>query len=433
MTRSGDGPAIAVIELIDADGGVEREVPVGDGGLVIGRGEGELRFPEDGSLAPRQARIAASAAGLRVEDLGGGSGVWLRLRGPEGHMLAERDQLWLGAQLLLVQRSADGWQLRHHGPDGRFRAAYAVPESGLFIGRTSDLVLDAEDGMLSRRHAQIVREGDGLRFHDRGAHNGSWLRITAPEPIAEGDELRVGTRRLRLAALPAPVVETPALVETPDAAGAGTDSEATVFVPAPASEPEPEPPRATGLAARLKRLGRDARPSGVGVGAASGAPGAEPELPDGLSAAPDTEPEPSGATPSEEPSVGLIDAAPDAPNVPDVEVPRGGESAGWACVVLEDGGESVTLEGAAGSTILDLVRAAGLERGRLVDWECGDGGCGVCVLAVVEGADRLDPPDPATGEVKTIQITEQVAPDPDRYRLACLARVRGAVRLRKMT
>jgi ferredoxin len=101
--------------------------------------------------------------------------------------------------------------------------------------------------------------------------------------------------------------------------------------------------------------------------------------------------------------------------------------------VLEDAGESVTLEGAAGSTILELVRAAGLERGRLVDWECGDGGCGVCVLAVVDGADQLDPPDPATGEMKTIQITEQVAPDPDRYRLACLARVRGAVRLRKMT
>jgi ferredoxin len=34
--------------------------------------------------------------------------------------------------------------------------------------------------------------------------------------------------------------------------------------------------------------------------------------------------------------------------------------------------------------------------------------------------------------MKTIQITEQVVPDPRRYRLACMARVRGTVRLRKL-
>ena len=54
------------------------------------------------------------------------------------------------------------------------------------------------------------------------------------------------------------------------------------------------------------------------------------------------------------------------------------------------------------------------------------------VRGVVEGADRMDPPDPASGEMKTIQITEQVVPDASKYRLACLARVRGPVRLRRL-
>ena len=102
-------------------------------------------------------------------------------------------------------------------------------------------------------------------------------------------------------------------------------------------------------------------------------------------------------------------------------------------VVIDSDQGSISLTVEAGKTVLDAVREAGLTQGDPVDWECGDGGCGVCIVGVVEGADRMDPPDAATGEMKTIQITEQVVPDPKLYRLACLARVRGTVRLRKMT
>jgi ferredoxin len=102
-------------------------------------------------------------------------------------------------------------------------------------------------------------------------------------------------------------------------------------------------------------------------------------------------------------------------------------------IVLDSEQGSISLEVEPGTTVLEAVQQAGLERGQPVDWECEDGGCGVCIVGVVEGADRMDPPDPASGEMQTIQITEQVAPDPKKYRLACLARVRGAVRLRKLT
>ncbi len=81
---------------------------------------------------------------------------------------------------------------------------------------------------------------------------------------------------------------------------------------------------------------------------------------------------------------------------------------------------------------VDVVQEAGLERGEPVDWECADGGCGVCVMGIVDGADQLEPPMAATGEMRTIQVTEQVVPDPTQYRFACLARVRGTARLRNL-
>ena len=115
------------------------------------------------------------------------------------------------------------------------------------------------------------------------------------------------------------------------------------------------------------------------------------------------------------------------------DVPAKPVSRELVLLVIDSDSGSVSLEVEAGKTVLEAVQEAGLERGEPVDWECGDGGCGVCVVGVVEGADRLAPPDPATGEMKTIQITEQVAPDPMKYRLACLARVRGTVRLKKLT
>ena len=102
-------------------------------------------------------------------------------------------------------------------------------------------------------------------------------------------------------------------------------------------------------------------------------------------------------------------------------------------LVLDSEAGSVALEVEAGQTVLEAVQGAGLERGDPVDWECGDGGCGVCVMQVLEGANRLDPPDPSSGEMKTIQIAERLVPDPQKYRLACLARIRGTVRLRKLT
>ncbi|MGH9288195.1 MAG: FHA domain-containing protein [Acidimicrobiales bacterium] len=60
----------------------------------------------------------------------------------------------------------------------------------------SDIFLD--DITVSRRHAEIVREGGGYVVRDVGSLNGTYLNRERVEsaPLADGDELQIGTFKL---------------------------------------------------------------------------------------------------------------------------------------------------------------------------------------------------------------------------------------------
>jgi len=373
-----------VLQRLTADGAVAKEVVLEQGGFGIGRVGDGFPCPDDSAMADHHARIQLNQGKVVVGDSGEGSGVWLRIQGLEGRLLQGRDQIWLGGQILVMDHKGAEWKIRHHGPDGRLLKSYGVPVAGLLIGRKSDLVLDAEDARLSRRHAQLVPEGGELRLYDRGARNGTYLKLTTDEELADGDEFRLSANLFRLVAR--------------GGLDAGDGSQTSVELePEAQSEAQREKRRGSpGLAAHLRSLGH-----GVAIG---------PDVSSGPNAS-SADPTPDGVGQE-------ADSSPEAEQ---------------CLLVLDSDSGSISLEISAGQTVLEAVIEAGLERGDPVDWECGDGGCGVCVMGVVEGADRLDPADPATGEMRTIQITEQVVPDPRKYRLACLARVRGTVRLRKLT
>jgi ferredoxin/pSer/pThr/pTyr-binding forkhead associated (FHA) protein len=494
MMTSGDATegASIILEVLAGDGRVERSVEIGDGPFSIGRAGEGLSCPDDDQMARHHARLERQDGALQIADTGEGSGVWLRIRGADGRRLESEDQLWLGAQILVVRQEESGWQLRHHGPSGRLVAVHRMPATGIFIGRSSDLVLDPGDTRLSRRHAQIVHEGAGLRFYDRGAHNGSFVRLTRQAEVSPGDEFRLATQRFRIALAPASVAAPPEqprtqdpaeplarqsapkqpdaarpslasrlrrmareqhadAVSPPDPSPAAAVPPEPLHDPSPAARERPEPERpGAGDADELSDTARERsealsdtvrerpeslrdtlREQSTNVEEIAPAPGDEPvgdavdlvEEPTIVSVPSDGEGLDVGET--------LRAPRPDAPSRGEAGG-AGGETEASALLVIDTDEESVSLEVEPGTTVLEAIRAAGIERGRLIDWECEDGGCGVCVMGVVEGADRLDPPDPGSDEMKTIQITEQVAPDPNRYRLACLARVRGTVRLRRL-
>jgi DNA-binding winged helix-turn-helix (wHTH) protein len=63
------------------------------------------------------------------------------------------------------------------------------------IGRDSQSALWIDDSSVSRRHAQVVVADGRARLEDLESKNGTLLngrRISKPEPLADGDEIRVG-------------------------------------------------------------------------------------------------------------------------------------------------------------------------------------------------------------------------------------------------
>lgn len=88
------------------------------------------------------------------------------------------------------------------------------------IGRAADCELCLDDPFLSRYHARLVLDGDGLKVEDLGSANGTYVngeRISAPIDVGEGDVVRVSGTELSL--VTAPSAEAPP--ERPAAAAAG--------------------------------------------------------------------------------------------------------------------------------------------------------------------------------------------------------------------
>ncbi len=66
------------------------------------------------------------------------------------------------------------------------------------IGRSPDCDVFLDDVTVSRKHALLVREGDGFRIEDQGSLNGTFVnkrRIDAAT-LKDGDELQIGKYRL---------------------------------------------------------------------------------------------------------------------------------------------------------------------------------------------------------------------------------------------
>ena len=73
---------------------------------------------------------------------------------------------------------------------------YPLAEGDNLLGRGEDCLLALPSGKVSRRHARIrVARGEAV-LEDLGSKNGSYVddrRVSGPTPLADGDEIRLGS------------------------------------------------------------------------------------------------------------------------------------------------------------------------------------------------------------------------------------------------
>lgn len=94
------------------------------------------------------------------------------------------------------------------GPAGRLVAetggSVSVPDGTTLIGREATLGLSLPDpSTLSRRHAELVRQGDHLLVRDLGSTNGTYVngrKIDSDTPLSVGDAVQFGAVRFRVEA-----------------------------------------------------------------------------------------------------------------------------------------------------------------------------------------------------------------------------------------
>ena len=65
------------------------------------------------------------------------------------------------------------------------------------LGRDDDVTM-VDDATVSRRHALVVVDADGVTIEDLGSRNGTWLadqQLTGRAPVREGETIRLGSAR----------------------------------------------------------------------------------------------------------------------------------------------------------------------------------------------------------------------------------------------
>lgn len=350
-TEPGDAKrSVTQLVSLQADGTVDASFPITKDTTSIGRAGTEMLFSEDVYMADHHATLLRRGEQYLIEDTGTGSGVWIRVPAGQGRLLAEGDTVWIGGQILVASKSAEGWSVSHYNSNGELRAAHPIGEKGILVGRGTSIPLDAADMGLSRRHAQCRLEGGHLNIFDLGSTNGTYLKLTRPQVLSNGDELRVASKRFRFESV------------TQAAKLSRSDIVVDVALP-PASLAAPAPVVAEAMMAAT--IEHQDYPVSFGV-------------------APDQD---------------LLHAYFDYLRLrfPD-------------CKVSSKGEPKEHMDEPLG-------------------WDCKVGLCGACAVQIVEGVEHVAPVDPGSPEMKTIANVVGLDPDPRKYRLACLAKISGPVKL----
>ena len=210
------GPKLA---LLGETGQVTQTFNLGAGEGIVGRADGELRFPDDVFMSPVHAQFAVRDAQVYVRDLGSRNGTWVFLDAPQ--KLADGDAILVGSQILRFKRlgypgphpaEADSTRrlgsLLPHGDiavlqqvraDGSVRdALHLSPGRNVFLGRDKGDWVFPYDQTMSGTHAEIRSEDMDFVVLDAGSRNGVAVSVRGERVVRVGQRVLLGDQILRL-------------------------------------------------------------------------------------------------------------------------------------------------------------------------------------------------------------------------------------------
>ncbi len=203
---------------INEDGSDGISIPLEFLETTLGR-DGDTRFPTDGFLSPKHARLHIEDGDLFIEDLYSLNGTFLKLR--DEVRLTPGDSFLMGRQVLRFERfeqsitpktkSSDGTRyMGSPAPGGNYKIlqigignvvqnVYCLPEAGAVLGREKGDIIFPHDKFMSSRHAQIYTGEDGNCYLvDLNSSNGTWSKLWEKTKLQNGDYIFMGQQLFRI-------------------------------------------------------------------------------------------------------------------------------------------------------------------------------------------------------------------------------------------
>ncbi len=103
---------------------------------------------------------------------------------PGGVSAAVQQRVGTTAQIVVLDESGEAGK------------RYPLVSEETTIGRESTDIAFAEDPFMSPFHAQVTAEDGEFSVRDLGSHNGTWLFISGPHRLADGDLMLIGSQIL---------------------------------------------------------------------------------------------------------------------------------------------------------------------------------------------------------------------------------------------
>jgi hypothetical protein len=202
----------SLLVLRSLTGGPERYDPPGAVALI--GSAGQITLPGEEFCHPREAQLTYHDERLWLEDLEGGNGVFLRIRGPVE--LDFGDEFVVGDQLLRIERNPPV----DDGPDpdptyfysspkwpssfrivqifeGAAPGACVVARGNTFqVGSAIGDIVFPDDPLVAEQHCLVEEQAGTIVLTDLGSRTGVFVRIRGAQELLQGDELLIGRTRL---------------------------------------------------------------------------------------------------------------------------------------------------------------------------------------------------------------------------------------------